>query len=595
MSVTLIGNKLKVEVLADESTKTQLTELNVKFDDLDSRVDTILTTPVESVSAQEIIDARDGETVLGNRLNKHEEYIKRKTDENNYALKTTKSSNIDKVAMVTFIDDDGSTEAIEEHLLPMVIEKGVKWVLAIPSSFISLANIDLFKQLQDLGCEIASHGKNHLDLTTLDDEELLEETKGSIEQLEQNGLYAENMVYPFGANNKKVRQITSKYFNCGITTNSGHTILNDIPIPQYNLRRVGLGSYFDGAGKDTLDFYKSVIDEAILKKQWVIFMNHVVSTSPEQHLIINDLVDYIKDNQVKIATVKEALETFGNSVFNGDYSGDIINDKYHIISNNCNEYKNNYARNEYTILTTIVSFPYGYSQKTYLSADSGATGFEAGLLETYRSIEDDVENGKYYSYQLYTTLSTNITRRRYVENDGSWSNFVNVDSGKLSPNIYTITSEPDDFPPQAITRVQTEDGTSYPNGVVGILETHNFTYVKRQKYYPKNKYIVWERYWDVGGGTWSPWVSNTLGLPKAEHNVDFGSVNAQSTNYRVVSVPGATYGDLVIAQPYTFLPSGVTIYANQYDSGLVQVAIVNATSSNIDIGEIQISIKVIRV
>lgn len=79
MSVTVIGNKLQVEVLADESTKTQLNEtqqevestktqlneIQQEVSDLDSRVDTILTTPVESVSAQEIIDARQGEATLG--------------------------------------------------------------------------------------------------------------------------------------------------------------------------------------------------------------------------------------------------------------------------------------------------------------------------------------------------------------------------------------------------------------------------------------------------------------------------------------------------------------------------------------------------
>jgi len=51
MPVTVIGNKLKVEVLADESTKKQLNDIRQEVRDLDSRVDTIITTPAESVSA----------------------------------------------------------------------------------------------------------------------------------------------------------------------------------------------------------------------------------------------------------------------------------------------------------------------------------------------------------------------------------------------------------------------------------------------------------------------------------------------------------------------------------------------------------------
>ncbi len=88
MAVTVIGNKLKVEVLADESTKTQLTELNTKYDDLDSRVDTILTTPAESVSAQEIIDARQGEATLGANITKVKSQLVESEQQVN-ALQTT--------------------------------------------------------------------------------------------------------------------------------------------------------------------------------------------------------------------------------------------------------------------------------------------------------------------------------------------------------------------------------------------------------------------------------------------------------------------------------------------------------------------------
>ena len=70
MSVTLIGNKLQVEVLADESTKTQLNEIQQEVGDLDERVDTIIAGTVEGVSGAEIVDARDGETVLLNKLQK---------------------------------------------------------------------------------------------------------------------------------------------------------------------------------------------------------------------------------------------------------------------------------------------------------------------------------------------------------------------------------------------------------------------------------------------------------------------------------------------------------------------------------------------
>lgn len=44
-------------------------KVEMDIDDIDSRVDTIITTQVEGVSAQEIIDARDGEPTLGDNVN----------------------------------------------------------------------------------------------------------------------------------------------------------------------------------------------------------------------------------------------------------------------------------------------------------------------------------------------------------------------------------------------------------------------------------------------------------------------------------------------------------------------------------------------
>lgn len=53
---------------ADKSSTYTKAEVDAKDSVLDNRIDSIITTPVDSVSAQEIIDARDGEASLGAKI-----------------------------------------------------------------------------------------------------------------------------------------------------------------------------------------------------------------------------------------------------------------------------------------------------------------------------------------------------------------------------------------------------------------------------------------------------------------------------------------------------------------------------------------------
>ena len=47
---------------------SQIKKLDKEIDEVDGRIDAIITTPAESVSAEEIIDARDGKNSLGKNI-----------------------------------------------------------------------------------------------------------------------------------------------------------------------------------------------------------------------------------------------------------------------------------------------------------------------------------------------------------------------------------------------------------------------------------------------------------------------------------------------------------------------------------------------
>jgi len=76
--------------------KDEYSKINTGFDgvdaDLDSlgnRVDTIIATPVEGVSAQEIIDARDGKVVLGGRLDDFDAQLAESAKASRYGVDAT--------------------------------------------------------------------------------------------------------------------------------------------------------------------------------------------------------------------------------------------------------------------------------------------------------------------------------------------------------------------------------------------------------------------------------------------------------------------------------------------------------------------------
>ncbi len=595
MAVTILGNKkLKVELLADESTKTQLAELNVKYDDLDGRVDTILTTPAESVSAQEIIDARQGEASLGANITKVKSQLVKTTSQIG-DVKRQLVTNVIKRPFVTFIDDDISPD-VWTRLKPLFESKNVPCVLSAPLSLVNEHNLANLLDVQNrLGWEIASHGNLHVKpLDECTEVELESELMGSYDGLRELGLDVENFVYPFGSANQNVRAEVAKIYNCGVSTN--HLALNDIPLKQYFMGRTALGSYFDpldgGVLGDTLAYYKGKIDEAIANKSWCVFMIHIAPTTETQLGYISELIDYIQLNNVEVVTLKQGLEVFGNTILNGDFLGNVRNDKFSLVTKSGLSVENLVSTAEFDFATPITSYPIGFTHKAYIDADNKLFPYGAGLVVTYREKE-----GIDFSYQLYYPHSSNLIYRRYVKSDYiTWSDFRQISSNANIPKgTFTAISPYDSFPENDTSIVVFETGgEGFPSNQPGVLITRRYEGLSHQTFYRINNPDIYTRYWDIGGSAWAPWVSISAGLPKLTVDVNFETINAQTSKTVIVSYTGVTYGDFVAVSPYNTLPNGISIYASQYDANLVTVTIVNSTTEAVAVDTKKIILKVLR-
>ena len=316
MPVTVIGNKLKVEVLADESTKTQLNEiqrevgdLDKRVADLDSRVDTIITTPAESVSAQEIIDARDGHTVLGDRLDFEKDQQQRNAQ--NISERSAYNSHfVQNVRpLVTLIDDDGDDRVLTD-LKDIAVEYGIKFGIALYNT--SSIIVDPVKREETLrlqnehGWEILSHSMNHTWYGDMTPEQIEDDCKESIKTFNGYGFNVFNLVYPFSLPNNTTAKIVSKYYSAAFGTGANYSTISNIN--EYNIYRIGIGSY----SNKTLQEYKDIIDEVIDNNGWLVLMTHIGKTNAEGMQLIRDVLDYVVSNNIEIVTPQEGLRVFGS-------------------------------------------------------------------------------------------------------------------------------------------------------------------------------------------------------------------------------------------------------------------------------------------
>lgn len=215
--------------------------------------------------------------------------------------------------LVTFIDDDGSS-LFKTTVKPIIEEKNVPFVLAIPTS-ISGLTVEELKYLQEEdGCEIVSHTHTHATLATLTEAELETEFAATKNWLHENGFTDDVLVYPNGSHNLLVRNVAKRYFKCAIDIENGY---NFPPIYQFSMYRQ---AFCDASQSSwTLSDYTALIDYIIAHGGWIIFKVHC-HYETFSSVILSGLIDYIKAADIDIVTVSDGLRIYGNTIEVGDYS-----------------------------------------------------------------------------------------------------------------------------------------------------------------------------------------------------------------------------------------------------------------------------------
>lgn len=419
---------------------------------------------------------------------------------------------------ITFVDDDGF-KTVMTVLKPMFESRGKNFVTAVPVNTIGnsgrMTKDDLL-ELENNGHEIASHGLNHLDLTTLSDSQLDYELRESLKQLRAMGLKTNNIVYPFGGNNEKVRRKASEYYRMGVSTSM---MINSTPINQYRLHRHGIGPY--STGNFTRDDYKNVIDRCFNNKEWLIFMTHVNDSTQEE---INDIawcLDYAISLGIEIGTLNEGFEIFGNNVYLSEHTGTTDEDLFYIETKTGEVFENLKRKSEITVNTQPSQFPGGTTDFA-LNETDGFPGGE-GTLINYRKRGKNLGFG----YQIFIPTGENSSpnigdiyfRRATIDNLWTrWFKILNSEDLNMLKNEYTANTPASEFPHGKVTTfyVNAVGSEGFPTsaGIVTTYVPDNFEHgFSRQEFRAYNSVNTYARFDLANGSGWSEWhlVSNSLG------------------------------------------------------------------------------------
>lgn len=488
-------------------------------------------------------------------------------------------------AIATFIDDDGRVEFLTKWL-PIIEEFGITVCIAVVTSWVENGNpiAMTWEQLHNLhknyGVQMLNHTHTHPELGKITDALVISEFEQSTGILRREGFTHDIMVYPYGSSSEFVRNASRNYFRASVGTTEG---ANVPPIITYGIRRITLGE----AMYTSWEQYKEIIDKAIANKEWIVFKSHSQYTSfdANQIALIKQIIGYLNANNVPITGVHEALDTYGNIMDVGDYTGRTLGRDYTIMDcNGVMHSKSNALQYRYLGVEKqrAATAPITDFEKSVTTVDAIQGGYSAGYpsnsagtLTTHRGVTDT------WSYQTFQSVSNNsLFKRRWDTANSKWLDFTEVGAAGGGMSVLLTTN---------ITDIMTSG--LYYAGVASIDKpTAANCFVTAHVYGAQNKAFMatipatGDSYLATyTSGALSPWKKVEAGTIRMRQLMSLVKVPGNGEIDVDVTVTGATP-----ARAYAFnldgsIPSGIIYNINCKANNLVTIRFRNFTESEVTV------------
>jgi len=210
-------------------------------------------------------------------------------------------------AALTVMCDDGACADLD--VVDVLTQAGVRGVFAVSPDLVGRSGFLNFAQLaqvRDAGHEIAFHGTTHEPFTDLRRKgDLPAAIRDGMKRLADEGLFPTTLIYPCGANDRRVRALVAPLFDCAFTTWYGQ---NDRVTNRYAIRRMAFGAY---AGRSTFDeaAYRRCIERAAASTCWPTWMLHpgAGGHTREHNVMLARLLTHAREVGVPVRTARQHL------------------------------------------------------------------------------------------------------------------------------------------------------------------------------------------------------------------------------------------------------------------------------------------------
>jgi peptidoglycan/xylan/chitin deacetylase (PgdA/CDA1 family) len=231
-------------------------------------------------------------------------------------------------ATVSIAFDDNKRNQYD-YAFPLLRSRGMVGTFYVVTDCIrdfSLNNeymsITELQDIQNHGCEIASHSKTHPHFTYISDNQICSECSVSKQVLQSHGFQVNNFAYPYGETNDHVDSIVRNYYRSARV--GAIQLIMQLLKPQFKLS--GVGGELRSATKEartstSLNRYKRLrlIDRVYNAEGWIIIVFHDVVPNPSYAFEIStqefaNFLDYLILKGVKTVTVNQALDDLCGSL-----------------------------------------------------------------------------------------------------------------------------------------------------------------------------------------------------------------------------------------------------------------------------------------
>jgi peptidoglycan/xylan/chitin deacetylase (PgdA/CDA1 family) len=214
---------------------------------------------------------------------------------------------VPRSSALTVVCDDG--EWADLDVVDVLTAAGVRGVFAVSPDLVGrpgFTGYPQLAQLRDAGHEIAFHGTTHEPFTRFRRQvDLSAAVCDGMKRFADEGFFPTTLVYPYGANNHRVRAWVAPLFDCAFTTWHG---ANVGATNRYAIRRMAFGAY---AGRWTHDeaAYRRCIERAATTACWPAWMLHpgAAGHTREHHAMLARLLAHARSVGVPIRTAREHL------------------------------------------------------------------------------------------------------------------------------------------------------------------------------------------------------------------------------------------------------------------------------------------------